>query len=94
MSPGLLSTTVPSSITVLTLGERISEVCETWQLSVFSRFTCLSQLHPGSSVTVAILKPPRFTSSIFSSSQVMVSSGESRFSFVFLIPVRLRYESV
>jgi hypothetical protein len=35
-SPGPLSTTVPSSVIVLALPERISDVCATLQLSVFS----------------------------------------------------------
>ncbi len=62
-SPCTLSITAPSSIIVLTLPERISEVSGTWQVSVFSRgLTYFSLLHPGSSVTLAILKPPRFTS--------------------------------
>jgi hypothetical protein len=77
MSLGPPSTTVPSSITDFTLPKRTSEVCGTWQLSVFSiGLTYFSQLHPGSSVALAIVKPPRFTSSIFYFSELMVSSRE------------------
>jgi hypothetical protein len=72
----------PSSIIFLILPETISVVCGTSQLFVLTLgFTCFSQFHPGSSVTLAIVTFPKFTISIFSFSNVNVSSGDVRLFF-------------
>src|SRR5918992_250477 len=73
------STSVPSSITVFALPDTISDIWGSSQPFVLTLgLTCLSHLHPGSSVTLAIVVFPKFTISIFSFSNVSVSSGDFR----------------
>jgi len=54
-------------LTVIVVGKTFLEVCGTSQLFVLILgLTYFSQLHPGSSVTLATVRSPRFTNSIFS----------------------------